>query len=232
MVRKTVVDKQFVVRCVRDIDVSHSLQTSGLVEGSGGDPNRRSLRRIPEQARAAGRAEAPLGVGCVVRNGEPPHRVSLVDADVVAACRRHGTGVTVPSPAVGAVTDEYVTQGPSDGVPDPAAQAASRGSGFGLPAHHELPARRRRAGIAEHASRRVNGPGGGHSLAIGARSPGSGQDAGTASSSSMVRARMIGERISHSSESEPPIAATTRVGAMPRNSPATPPTTAPRGRIP
>lgn len=149
MVRKTVVDKQFIVRCVRDIDVSHSLQTSGLVEGSGGDPNRRSLRRIPEQARAAGRAEAPSGVGCVVRTGEPPHRVSLVDADVVAACRRHGTGMTVPSPAVGAVTDEYVTQRPSDDVPDPAAQAASRGSGLGCRHIMSIPARRRRAGTAE-----------------------------------------------------------------------------------
>ena len=59
-----------------------------------------------------------------------------------------------------------------------------------------------------------------------------GQDAGTASSSSMVRARMIGEGTSHNTAREPPIAATTRVGAMPRNSPATPPTIAPRGRIP
>ncbi len=64
------------------------------------------------------------------------------------------------------------------------------------------------------------------------RSSSSGQDAGAASSSSMVRVRMIGEGSSHNRAREPPIAATTRVGAMPRNSPAMPPTTAPRGRIP
>ena len=102
--------------------------------------------RVPEQARAADPAKAAAGL----LGGAIPGELVAGDERLESICRHRGVGamVTVPAPALAAMTGDHLTQGRVGAVADGAAQAPAGGTWVAAPIARLRPAQGARVGRA------------------------------------------------------------------------------------
>ena len=108
MARQPVVGELVVLAGLGDIPVAGDAQAGGAVERTGGDADRRAPGGVPEQARAALRAEAAARAGVAtwaVDSAQP----SILEQHEILAPRSRARGyVAVPAPAFPTVADEDI----------------------------------------------------------------------------------------------------------------------------
>src|SRR5581483_8369947 len=112
-----------------EVDLAQDRQAGRGVEAARRDADRLAAARLPEEARAALRAERATRVRDAVRTVDPPHRVGRRDDELLPRRRGRGPDVAAPRAALGAVADDDVAEGAVDLEPDGAAEPASGRAG-------------------------------------------------------------------------------------------------------
>src|SRR5438270_10313023 len=101
-------------------------QPGRLVQGARRDADHLAAGRVPEEARAAFAAEATPRAGIAAGALDPPQAALLGQYEIVTPRRGAGRDMAVPAPALLAMANEDIAQGPAHLVGDRATQAAPR----------------------------------------------------------------------------------------------------------